>query len=45
VEAVLHQPAAAERESAGNEGCGKAALTLQQGRDPWSDDDPGPAAA
>jgi regulator of nucleoside diphosphate kinase len=45
VEAVLHPPAAASRESAGIEGCGKAAPAAHQGRDPWSDDDPGPAAA
>jgi regulator of nucleoside diphosphate kinase len=45
VEAVLHQPDAVERESAGIEGCGKAAPAVHRGHDPWSDDDPGPAAA
>ena len=45
VEAVLHQPHAAERASAGIEGCGKTIPTVHRGRDPWTDDDPGPAAA
>jgi regulator of nucleoside diphosphate kinase len=45
VEAVLHQPDAAERESAGIEGGGKAAPAVHRSSGPWNDDDPGPAAA